>query len=139
MFNIFIPVNGIVETLQDENSDPVLIGNTSINTLLYADDLVLLSSSPQGLQNCLEKLSVFRANWKLEVSISKSKALILNSNGESFSNHFYYNNSIIETVTQYCYLEITLKYNGNFGLATSILMEKARKALFRNEKINWIE
>ena len=34
MFNIF--VNGIVETLQDENSDPVLIGNTSINTLLYA-------------------------------------------------------------------------------------------------------
>jgi hypothetical protein len=35
MFNIF--VNGIVETLQDENSDPVLIGNTSINTLLYAD------------------------------------------------------------------------------------------------------
>jgi hypothetical protein len=51
MFNIFI--NGIVETLQDENSDPVLIGNTSINTLLYADDLVLLSSSPQGLQNCL--------------------------------------------------------------------------------------
>ena len=99
MFNIFI--NGIVETLQDENSDPVLIGNTSINTLLYADDLVLLSSSPQGLQNCLEKLSVFCASWKLVVNISKSKALIFNSNGKSFSNHFYYNNSIIETVTQY--------------------------------------
>ena len=87
MFNIF--VNGIVETLQDENSDPVLIGNTSINTLLYADDLVLLSSSPQGLQNCLENLSVFCASWKLEVNISKSKALIFNSNGKSFSNHFY--------------------------------------------------
>jgi hypothetical protein len=108
MFNIFI--NGIVETLQDENSDPVLIGNTSINTLLYADDLVLLSSNLQGLQNCLEK------------------------HGKSFSNHFYYNNSIIETVTQYCYLGITLKYNGNVGLATSILMEKARKALFKMKK-----
>ena len=34
MFNIYI--NGIVETLQDENFDPMLIGNTSINTLLYA-------------------------------------------------------------------------------------------------------
>jgi hypothetical protein len=143
MFNIF--VNGIVETLQDENSDPVLIGNTSINTLLYADDLVLLSSSPQGLQNFLEKLSVFCASLKLEVNISKSKALIFNSNGKSFSNHFYYNNSIIQTViyynnsiiqtvTQYCYLGITLKYNGNFGLATSILMEKARKALFKLKK-----
>ena len=132
MFNIFI--NGIVETLQDENSDSVLIGNTSINTLLYADDLVLLSSNLQGLQNCLEKLSVFCASWKLVVNISKSKALIFNSNGKSFSNHFYYNNSIIETVTQYCYLGITLKYNGNVGLATSILMEKARKALFKMKK-----
>ena len=112
----------------------MLIGNTSINTLLYADDLVLLSSSPQGLQNFLEKLSVFCASLKLEVNISKSKALIFNSNGKSFSNHFYYNNSIIQTVTQYCYLGITLKYNGNFGLVTSILMEKARKALFKIKK-----
>jgi hypothetical protein len=35
IFNIFI--NGIVETLQDENSDPVLIGNTSIKTLLWGN------------------------------------------------------------------------------------------------------
>jgi hypothetical protein len=82
MFNIF--VNGIVETLQDENSDPVLIGNTSINTLLYADDLVLLSSSPQGLQNCLEKLSVFCASWKLVVNISKNYYF-------TPKNHSFYN------------------------------------------------
>jgi hypothetical protein len=119
MFNIFL--NSIVETLQDENYDPVLIGNTQV------------------LQNCLDKLSVFCARWKLEVNISKSKALIFNFNGKSFSNHFYYNNSIIETVTQYCYLGITFKNNGNVGLATSILMEKARKTLFKMKKINWIE
>ena len=79
MFNILI--NGIAETLQDENSDPVLIGNT------------------QGLHNCLDKFSDLCASWKLEVNISKSKALIFNFNGKSFSNHFYYDNSIIEIVT----------------------------------------
>jgi hypothetical protein len=42
-----------------------------------------------------------------------------------------YNNCIIETVTQYCYLGIVMRYNGSFNLAISTLMEKARKAYFK--------
>ena len=102
-----------------------------INCLLYADDLVLLSSCPNGLQKCLDALQDFCTSWKLEVNIDKSKVLIFNSNGKSFLNYFSYNNKTVETVNQYCYLGVILKCNGNFNLAISTLTEKARKAYFK--------
>ena len=76
LFNIFI--NNIVEKLECGDADPVLVGDISINCLLYADDLVLLSSSPCGLQTCLDTLYEFRSCWKLEVNNSHSKVLIFN-------------------------------------------------------------
>jgi hypothetical protein len=62
LFNIFI--NNIVEKLECSDADPVLVGDI-INCLLYADDLVLLSSSPCGLQTCLDTLYEFGSCWKL--------------------------------------------------------------------------
>ena len=43
LFKVFI--NDIPELLETANNDPVHLGNTKINCLLYADDLVLLSQS----------------------------------------------------------------------------------------------
>ena len=129
LFNMFI--NGIVDKLKSSNANPVTIGNEKINCLLYADDLVLLSSCPNGLQKCLDALQDFCTSWKLEVNIDKSKVLIFNSNGKSFLNYFSYNNKTVETVNQYCYLGVILKCNGNFNLAISTLTEKARKAYFK--------
>ena len=108
-----------------------MVGDISINCLLYADDLVLLSSSPCGLQTCLDTLYEFCSCWKLEVNNSKSEVPIFNSNGKSFLNQFMYNGNVIETVNSYCYLGIMLKCNGSFNLAMSTLAEKARKAYFK--------
>jgi hypothetical protein len=49
-------------------------------------------------------------------------------------NEFSYNNNIIQTVSKYCYLGVMLKCNGNFNVAVSLLMEKARKAYFKIKK-----
>ena len=102
--------------------------------MLYADDIVLLSESQTGLQKCLNQLNSFCDIWKLEVNTDKSKVIVFNSNGKTYKNTFIYNNSIIETVTQYNYLGITLKYNGNFNVAINALIEKARKAYFKIKK-----
>ena len=66
--------------------------------------------------------------------MQKSKVLVFNSNGKSHLNEFIYNDNVIQTVSKYCYLGIMLKCNGNFNLAVSLLMEKARKALFKIKK-----
>ncbi len=54
---------------------------TSIHCLVYADDLVLLSESPEGLQSSLNILKYFCFSWKLEVNRDKSKVIVFNSNG----------------------------------------------------------
>ena len=109
LFNIFI--NGIVNKLEQNEPYPVLIGDIPINCLLYADDIIRLSSSPDGLQKSLDSLADFCSCWKLKVNTSKSKIVVFNSNGKSFINHFKCDGNIIDTVSNYCYLGITLKCN----------------------------
>ena len=116
-------------------TDPVLVGDTSLNILLYADDLVLISESRSGLQSCLDILSDYCLSWKLQVNTDKSKVLIFNSNGKTYKNEFKYLGVPLETVQQYCYLGIIMKYNGNFNIAISSLVDKARKALFKVKRI----
>lgn len=131
-FNIFI--NQIIDILDNHSTDPISIDNSKLHCLLYADDLVLLSSSPAGLQNSLDLLAKFCSDWKLEINLTKSKAMIFNSNGKTFLDFFKINGSYIETIDKYCYLGIVLKYNGNFNLASNVLQDKARKALFKVKK-----
>ena len=52
LFKLYI--NGLIDDF-DHSCSPVLLGQKHISCLLYADDLVLLSESQEGLQNCLNK------------------------------------------------------------------------------------
>ena len=51
-----------------------------LNCLLYADDLVLLLKSKQGLQHCLNVLSTFCEKWMMNVNLKKTKTMINNKN-----------------------------------------------------------
>ncbi|CAG2229900.1 unnamed protein product [Mytilus edulis] len=124
LFNLYI--NNLVKSLQDANTDPIVIGDTTINSLLFADDIVLLSNSEKGLQTALNVLSDFCKCWKLEVNINKSKVIIFNSNGKTHNNFFKYNNEFLETVKSYCYLGMTLQHTGNLNLCSSLLVEKEK-------------
>ena len=74
LFNLFIDD---IKNIFDESCDPVQALNTPLSHLLYADDLVLISTSQQGLSNCLDKLSEFCITWQLEVNQKKAKLLFL--------------------------------------------------------------
>ena len=132
LFNYFI--NDLVKELSHPNMDPVVIENNSYNILLYADDIVLLSETDSGLQNCLNRLHSYCESWKLEVNIDKSKVIVFNSNGKTYKDIFQYNNETLETITHYNYLGICIKYNGNFSLAINALVDKGRKAYFKIKK-----
>ena len=88
-----------------------------MNILLYADDIALLLQSKEGLQNSLDILHDFFYTLKLKVNTDKSKIMVFNSNGKTYLNQFTYNNVDIETVANYCYLGMVLKFDGNFNLA----------------------
>ena len=136
LFNLYL---SDLPKIFDSSCNPVQLADLQINCLMYADDLVLLSLSSTGLQNCLDKLESYCKLWKLNVNITKTKVLIFNKGGRLLKNCiFHYGGFALEKVNQYCYLGITFTPSGNFKLAIETLKQKANKALFklRKHKVN---
>ena len=59
-------------------SDPFVLPNgAKLNSLLYADDLIILSRSKTGFQNCLNTLSSFCTSWILKINPKKTKFIMV--------------------------------------------------------------
>ena len=107
----------------------VLPNGPKLNSLLYADDLVILSRSKIGLQNCLNTLSSYRGTWML--SINKKKVMIFQKRAKKcIQSNFHIDNEPVEIVENYTYLGTLISSTGNSSLALDKLKEKAFRALF---------
>jgi len=60
-----------------------------VSILLYADDIVLLSGSPAGLQHLLHVLQLFCGDKLLSVNMAKTRVVIFNEFRHSHSDSFY--------------------------------------------------
>jgi hypothetical protein len=49
---------------------------------MYADDVVLLSETKEGLQNSLNRLARFCQVWGMDINTSKTKIMIFNKSGK---------------------------------------------------------
>ena len=54
-----------------------LPNGAKLNSLLYADDLVILSRSKIGLQNCLNTLSFYCSTWMLSINPKKTNKVMI--------------------------------------------------------------
>ena len=74
LFNIYI--NDIEKRLSGVNNSPITLDNgTDISCLLYVDDIVIMSPSEEGLQKCQDELNKFCKEWKLTISMKKTKCI----------------------------------------------------------------
>ena len=110
----------------------ICIGQEIIAHLLWADDLVLMSDSPHGLQEQLNGLYSFCKNNLMIVNEIKTKCMTI---GKCDKIKLEFNNKPIEEVDQYKYLGVLLKSirRSNdciFNENPVYLCEKANKALF---------
>ena len=99
------------------NDHPIKLGKRSINCLQYADDLVILSETPQGLQSCLNKLNKYCDRWHLQLNTAKTKIMIFNPTGKKISNIFNFGKEMLEVVNSYSYLGILFTASGSFTAA----------------------
>ena len=128
LFNIFI--NKLPE-IYDQSCDPVKLGSSDLNCLLWADDLVILSTSGAGLQQSIEKTFSFYQNLGLEMNTKKTKVMVFNGGGRKCKEFlFSAGDSEIEIVDSYQYLGIRFKPSGSMKLATDELYTKASRAWF---------
>ena len=129
LFNVFIDELG---KIFDESCDPIKELKKTILHLLYADDLVIMSTSHTGLNKGLEKLKLFTDEWQLKVNMTKSQVIVFNPIGKMIDKNlsFKFGGVKMDIVKSYTYLGIELVASGSFRLAKQNLMDKARKAMF---------
>jgi hypothetical protein len=128
LFKIFI--NDFPDIF-DQTCDPVHLYNDKLNCLMFADDIVILSETRDGLQNSLDKLSTYCRDWSLTVNTDKTKIVVFNKKGKLLQQNLSLGGSSLESVISYTYLGITLHASGHFHNAISSLSEKATKAMFK--------
>ena len=132
LFNIFI--NDIPEIFKPELCSPVDIVKTKMNCLLYADDLVILSKSADGLQNALNAINDYCDKWGLTINTSKTHTIVFNPKKKE-NNIFFLKEVEIDTVKDIQYLGVILNQNGTFENTKSTLYKKGLKSLFKLKSI----
>ena len=126
LFNIYI--NDLVKYLDNE-TDTLKLQGSPISHFLYADDLVLLSTSKDGLQKNLDRLNTFAEDKDLTINTSKSKVMIFNKTGRTIKKHLMVNQVPLEVVQSFTYLGVDIKASGSFTSAIQNLNSKAKKAM----------
>ena len=75
LFNLFI--NDLIESLQGGMTEAVKINGYSFaSCLMYADNLLLLSESFEGLCHSLDKLGYYSAKSRLGIRSKKTKIMV---------------------------------------------------------------
>ena len=92
LFKIFI--NDLIDSF-DESCKPAILNTLKLNCLLYADDLVLMSETADGLQMCIDKLYNYCTKWGLQINIKKTKSVVFNNTGKLHDKIFNVNNGTL--------------------------------------------
>ena len=130
LFNIYI--NDLAVLLERSGAPGLTLNNQEVKFLLYADDLVLLSPTQQGLQQHLDLLEQYCQNWALTVNFNKSKIMIFQKKPRSQESKYQFKlgNAHLDHTLYYDYLGLKISASGNFGLAVNALKEKACRAFY---------
>ena len=127
LFNIF--VNDITDIF-DLCCKPVSLGGSKVNCLLYADDLLVMSNSEHGLQQCLNKINDYTKKWKLQVNLNKTKLMIFDKSGWKLKASCSFGSKTVDMATSYTYLGSVLTPSGSFSANQDRLYNKGLRIMF---------
>ena len=81
--------------------------NLNVPILLYADDIILISTSSSELKNMLQTVYTWCSKWRLKVNATKTKIMHFRSKRRPLTNEiFYYGAGALEIVKYYKYLGV---------------------------------
>nr|XP_006824602.1 PREDICTED: RNA-directed DNA polymerase from mobile element jockey-like [Saccoglossus kowalevskii] len=129
LFSLFI--NDLVELLDSTAIDQPVLDGLTISSLLFADDIVITSTSKEGLQSSINHLHDYTNKLGLKVNTDKSKVIFFTKYGHRSDNiALKYGDTILEKNNQFTYLGITFNTNGSLHKTMQRLTDKARKTKY---------
>ena len=129
LFNIFL--SDIVPLFSKTECSPLQLGNTeTIGCILWADDLVVLSETEDGMQNILDNLSSYTEKNGMKINFDKTKSMIFNKSGRHLRRSFRVGKEIIHTTNSYKYLGFVLTPSGEINTGLQDLKDRALRAYY---------
>ena len=124
LFNIFL---SDLPQLFDEDiksTNPIL---DHLSSLFWADDIVLISETEDGMHRMLKTLEKYCEKNELTLNTDKTKCMIFNKGGRLIRTPFYYNNVKLENVNKFKYLGFLLTPSGEIMSGLKDLQDRALK------------
>ena len=129
LFNIF--VSDLTTALDKGESNPVKIDNDlSLNSLIWADDLLLLSESEHGLNNMLRNLDEYTKSNLIRVNLDKTNCMIFNKSGRLIRRTFMFGSKKVEMTREYKYLGFLMTPSFSIPRALADLRDRSLKAYY---------
>ena len=88
-----------------------------LNSLLYADDTIIMAESKADLKTALNTLGTYCTDWDLSVNISKTNIIVFSKGKIRNIPEFTFLDEKIEVAFEYKYQGVIFNYNGNFSKA----------------------
>ena len=125
-FNIYM--DELCTNLLETETEAPIINDNKVSCLFWADDLLLISKSKQGLQKQIEIVDQYCSGWKLTLNVEKTKTVMFSKAGATLKKEqIQYRGKNIKTVKHFKYLGILLDSNINFKLPSMNLQKKLLK------------
>lgn len=127
LFNIFM--SDLAKSLTSLEDKFELKGK-SINSLFWADDIVLLGKTGEQLHKMLEVVSLFCKENKLTINYKKTKCLTFNQTGRLEGKNFTLDGKVLERVRTYKYLGFIFSISGEITTGLKDLRDRALRAFY---------
>ena len=101
--------------------------DATLNMMMFADDIVLLSTSAQGLRKHLETLEDYCSKWNLQINEAKTKVSVF---GTNYAHQFHCNSLPLEVVEDYKYLGMWISTMTNFKKDIHHISSQSKKVIF---------
>ncbi len=109
----------------------VIDAETILTHLFWADDLILLSESADGLQAQIDNLHTFCSKWQMIINNLKTKVLIFNQDKNEQLQKFHVGDVDIEVSTQYNYLGMLFSTVKQSKISEGYIISNCRRALYK--------
>ena len=110
------------------NSEDIVL--LKLFVLLYADDTIILVENEIELQLALNKVYEYCMMFKLFVNTTKTKIIVFSRGKVRRIPTFHYGTHVVEVVSDYVFLGITMNYNNKNEKAIRKQLDQGRKAQF---------
>jgi len=134
MMNFCIYLFDIHQFVDEESSHGLIVDDIYVGSPTLADDIMIMSPTKSGLDVMMGQALIYSKLWHLRFSSKKSKCMVFgesktSNNKNRRSRVFRMDDDIIEEVTHYCHVGITLSATGNSSERTNNMCVKSNNLI----------